>query len=126
MWSFGCILAELFSGYPLFPGESEMDQLDRIMELCGAPSHDILQKSTRKHLFFDEMLKPNIKPNSRGKVRTPGTKNLLSFIQCNDKQFLSFIQSCLEWDAEQRITPHEALQHEWIIQGLPPKVLIHH
>ena len=22
MWSFGCILAELFTGYPLFPGES--------------------------------------------------------------------------------------------------------
>ncbi len=25
MWSFGCILAELYSGYPLFPGESETD-----------------------------------------------------------------------------------------------------
>jgi dual specificity tyrosine-phosphorylation-regulated kinase 2/3/4 len=25
MWSFGCILAELYTGYPLFPGESEQD-----------------------------------------------------------------------------------------------------
>ena len=24
MWSFGCILAELFTGYPLFPGENEV------------------------------------------------------------------------------------------------------
>ena len=23
MWSFGCILAELYTGFPLFPGESE-------------------------------------------------------------------------------------------------------
>jgi dual specificity tyrosine-phosphorylation-regulated kinase 2/3/4 len=25
MWSFGCILAELYAGYPLFPGENEQD-----------------------------------------------------------------------------------------------------
>ena len=25
MWSFGCILAELFKGYPIFPGESESE-----------------------------------------------------------------------------------------------------
>jgi dual specificity tyrosine-phosphorylation-regulated kinase 2/3/4 len=25
MWSFGCILAELYTGFPLFPGESEME-----------------------------------------------------------------------------------------------------
>jgi serine/threonine protein kinase len=24
MWSFGCILAELFTGYPIFPGENEV------------------------------------------------------------------------------------------------------
>jgi dual specificity tyrosine-phosphorylation-regulated kinase 2/3/4 len=26
MWSFGCILAELYTGYPLFPGESGCQQ----------------------------------------------------------------------------------------------------
>jgi len=25
MWSFGCICAELYIGYPIFPGESEQD-----------------------------------------------------------------------------------------------------
>ena len=23
MWSFGCIMAELYMGYPVFPGENE-------------------------------------------------------------------------------------------------------
>lgn len=33
MWSFGCILAELYTGYPLFPGENEAEQLACIMEV---------------------------------------------------------------------------------------------
>lgn len=37
MWSLGCILAELVTGYPLLPGEDEFDQLACIMELLGMP-----------------------------------------------------------------------------------------
>lgn len=33
MWSLGCIIAELYTGYPLFPGENEVDQLACIMEV---------------------------------------------------------------------------------------------
>lgn len=33
MWSLGCIMAELYTGYPLFPGENEVDQLACIMEV---------------------------------------------------------------------------------------------
>ena len=37
MWSFGCIVAELFTGIPIFPGESEAEQLALIMEIKGVP-----------------------------------------------------------------------------------------
>jgi hypothetical protein len=30
------------------------------------------------------------------------------------------------WDPNERLTPEEALQHQWILEGLPPKVLEHH
>ena len=40
--------------------------------------------------------------------------------------FLDFISKILVWDPELRITPIEALQHPWIVEGLPKKVLIHH
>ena len=33
MWSLGCIMAELYTGYPLFPGENEVEQLACIMEV---------------------------------------------------------------------------------------------
>jgi dual specificity protein kinase YAK1 len=34
-WSFGCILAELFLGLPLFPGDSQHRQLMRIVAMLG-------------------------------------------------------------------------------------------
>ena len=53
MWSVGCILAELYTGFPLFPGENEMEQLAYIMEIKGIPHEYILEMSSRKKLFFD-------------------------------------------------------------------------
>ncbi|KAK2658548.1 hypothetical protein Ddye_005081 [Dipteronia dyeriana] len=35
MWSFGCIVAELFLGLPLFPGASEFDLLRRMIQILG-------------------------------------------------------------------------------------------
>lgn len=43
MWSFGCIMAEFAMGYPIFPGEDEMDQLSLIMEVVGIPSNEVLE-----------------------------------------------------------------------------------
>lgn len=39
---------------------------------------------------------------------------------------MDFIERCLDWNPSSRITPIEALMHDWIIEGLPPKVLLHH
>jgi serine/threonine protein kinase len=45
MWSFGCILAELYTGYPLFPGENEVEQLACIMEVMGLPPNNVLEQA---------------------------------------------------------------------------------
>lgn len=52
MWSTGCILAELYTGKPLFPGENEPDQLACIMQLLGVPNKDYLDRCARKKQFF--------------------------------------------------------------------------
>uniref|UniRef100_V9KD05 dual-specificity kinase n=1 Tax=Callorhinchus milii TaxID=7868 RepID=V9KD05_CALMI len=52
MWSFGCILAELLTGCPLFPGENEVEQLACIMEIFGVPSDAFIQAGQRRRLFF--------------------------------------------------------------------------
>jgi dual specificity tyrosine-phosphorylation-regulated kinase 2/3/4 len=52
MWSLGCILAELYTGFPIFPGENEQEQLACIMEVLGLPDKYMVDRSSRKNLFF--------------------------------------------------------------------------
>lgn len=114
MWSLGCILSELFTGYPLFPGENEAEQLACIMEIKGIPPPELMVQATRSKLFFNEDGTAKIVPNSRGKRRFPNTRKLDEKVKTTDKVFLDFVDMCLEWDPEKRWTPEEALRHEWI------------
>ncbi|KAL1536544.1 dual specificity protein kinase yak1 [Salvia divinorum] len=53
MWSFGCIVAELFLGLPLFPGVSEFDLLRRMIKILGGQPPDyILRKAKNTSKFF--------------------------------------------------------------------------
>ena len=46
LWAIGAIFAELITLEPLFPGESEIDQIYRICEILGSPGNKIVgQKS---------------------------------------------------------------------------------
>lgn len=41
LWALGCIMIELITKKPLFPGDSEIDQLFRIFRMFGTPSENI-------------------------------------------------------------------------------------
>ena len=102
MWSFGCILYELYVGYPLFPGEDEKDHMALMMEVKGIPPRSVLARSSRRKVFFDEDYNPIITPNSRGKIRMPGNKSLFALMNCSDKDFVDFIDvsyNNLHWPA---------------------------
>ena len=45
MWSVGCILIELYTGVPIFPGESEHEQLMLLMEVIGSPRLQVLENA---------------------------------------------------------------------------------
>lgn len=61
MWSIGCILGELLGGQPLFPGESTMNQLERIIEFTGKPSGSDV-KSIRSKFATTMLESLQIKP----------------------------------------------------------------
>jgi dual specificity tyrosine-phosphorylation-regulated kinase 2/3/4 len=119
MWSVGCILAELYTGYPLFPGENEQEQLACIMEVFGPPEKYLVEKSARKKLFFDSNGKPKPVVSSKGKRRRPSTKTLGQALNCGDEQFVDFITRCMRWSPDSRMTPEEALQHPFIDDIIP-------
>lgn len=114
MWSLGCILAELFTGVPIFPGENEQEQLACIMELFGPPEKHLIEKSTRRKLFFDSMGKPRLTVSSKGRRRRPSSKTLQQVIKCEDEAFLDFLARCLRWDPDRRMKPEEAVRHEFL------------
>lgn len=119
MWSLGCILAEMYTGYPLFSGESEEEQLACIMEIFGIPPLSVTAHAARGPLFFSHGRKPLHLTNSKGRLRVPGSKTLAQILPCTDKLFLHFVSRCLEWDPKHRLTPVEALMHPWIRRVYP-------
>lgn len=114
MWSLGCIIAELYTGYPLFPGENEADQLACIMEVLGLPPADFIQAASRKRTFFDSKGFPKSVTNSKGKKRCPDSKDLSTVLNTHDAGFLDFLKGCLMWEPSLRMTPDEAMKHAWI------------
>ncbi|KAF5831964.1 hypothetical protein DUNSADRAFT_12329 [Dunaliella salina] len=115
MWSFGCILAELCTGCPLFPGEDEAEQLACIMEVLGVPPADLLAASSRRKLFFDSNNVPRPTVNSQNRTRIPGATNLRAVLKCPDAGFLDLLEKCLRWDPAARLTPDQALHHPWVM-----------
>ena len=67
MWSLACIIAELFTGYPLFPGENEVEQLACIMEVQFNNSADkylfkVSEVSMKEYSYIVEQV-PVISPS---------------------------------------------------------------
>lgn len=136
MWSLGCILAELLTGYPLLPGEDEADQLACIMELLGPPPQKLLDQAKRAKNFISSKGYPRYCTvttlpdgavvlgagrSRRGKLRgPPGSKDWSSALKgCDDPMFVDFLKRCLEWDPATRMTPAAALRHAWLRRRLP-------
>ena len=140
MWSLGCILCELLTGYPLFSGEDEGDQLSCIIELLGMPPQRLINQSKRAKKFISSKGYPryctvatlpdgttvlNGGRSRRGKPRAPpGTRELQTALKgCEDLLFLDFIRRCLEWEPSARMTPNTALRHNWFRRRSPRPAL---
>lgn len=136
MWSLGCIVAELYTGYPLFPGENEQEQLACIMEVLGVPDKHLIDRAGRRKFFFDAAGSPRPVRTSKNRKRKPASKTLAQLLSTGGRQggpdgagshtatkpadedlFIDFVARCLIWDPERRLRPDQAMRHPWIAAG---------
>lgn len=105
VWSVGCILAELINGKALFPGVSTMNQIELILEVLGKPSkEDVLSIESENAL--------SIVQNISLKNRRP----FAAFFKDSTPETVDFLQRCLEFNPEKRMTIDEALEHSFVMQ----------
>ncbi|CAL1147034.1 unnamed protein product [Cladocopium goreaui] len=105
LWSVGCILGELLSGKPIFPGTSTMNQLDRIMEVTGRPSSEDVDAI--KSPFAATMLESL--PMSR-------PRPLSEMFPSASVEALDLLRLCLQFNPNKRITAKDALRHPYVVQ----------
>ena len=82
MWSVGCILAEMMSNRPIFPGKNYLDQIQKIQEILGTPTTDettfILNPKARA--FLESLPMRPRKPWARLYPRTEETPGASDFL----------------------------------------------
>lgn len=71
----------------------------------GVPPQSLIERGSRSIKFFEGNL-PRVKPNSKGKIRRPGSKSIESLLcECEDSEFISFIKKFFIWEPDERIVP---------------------
>ncbi|XP_064168472.1 homeodomain-interacting protein kinase 3-like isoform X1 [Anguilla rostrata] len=144
MWSLGCVIAELFLGWPLYPGALEYDQIRYISQTQGLPGEQLLNVGTKTSRFF---CRESDSPYAAWRLKTTeeheaetGMKskearkyifsclddvahvNLVMNLEGSDllaekadrREFVSLLKTMLLIDAEKRIAPAEALNHPFL------------
>lgn len=98
MWSCGCIFAELFLRKPLFPGQYEMDQLQKIYDKIGTPSEEDWPENAAV---------------ARSNFKVTGAQSWKDLVPEMDEQAQDLVQKMLTFDPSERITASEALLHPY-------------
>ena len=110
MWSVGCILGELISGKPMFPGQSIVNQIELITEFFGKPDQEDLDQIGG---IIDSSI---ISSMCREQKHTFST-----YFKDASPDAISLLKQCLEFNPNKRITVEEALKHPFFAQFRDPE-----
>nr|XP_014340214.1 PREDICTED: homeodomain-interacting protein kinase 2 isoform X2 [Latimeria chalumnae] len=97
MWSLGCVIAELFLGWPLYPGASEYDQIRYISQTQGLPAEYLLSAGTKTTRFFN---RDQDSAYPLWRLKTPEDHETETGIK--SKEARKYIFNCLDDMAQQR------------------------
>ncbi|KAL7507508.1 hypothetical protein ACHAXN_006663 [Cyclotella atomus] len=107
LWAVGLILWELYTLRPLFPGNSEVDQIYKIGELLGS-----MEYSWEEGVHLMKLLNLGLNTDGVGRVeRSVVEKRIYRDVKRRDAA--SLICGMVRWNPEERLDVHDALGHEY-------------
>ncbi|UJR09974.1 hypothetical protein I4U23_014198 [Adineta vaga] len=101
IWSAGCVMYEIITLKPLFPGSNEIDQISRIHEILGTPSATVLDKFQHRNSAIDFNFPPRA-----------GTGIARHLTHCSTDTVELINHLCI-YDPDQRISAVQALRHPY-------------
>jgi dual specificity tyrosine-phosphorylation-regulated kinase 2/3/4 len=108
IWSLACILAELFTGRPLFSGKDEFEQIRQFIAVLGPPPQPMLQRCRQS---VREVIAATRGPTTElWQVIDPGRREV---------EFVSMLSQMLAWDRNCRLSPSAALAHPFFTGSRP-------
>lgn len=109
MWSVGCIFAELLRMEPLFPGKSDIDQLNKIFKELGTPSERIWPGYAKLPIVQKI-------PFAHYPVNNLRQRFSLSLSDLG----IELLNKFLTYDPRQRVTAEDALNHGYFTEAPLP------
>ena len=100
IWAVGCMLYELMTTKPLFPGKHEIDQITRIHSIVGTPSRDLLTKFKQN---------PNTQISFAFPQKNP--QDFHSLLPDISENTIDLIENLLIYNPSDRISAENALNH---------------
>lgn len=109
MWSVGCIFAEMATRKPLFPGDSEIDEIFKIFRILGTPTEADWPGVESFPDFKSSFPKWERKQDDE-MVNADGIKVL-------GENGLDLLESMLVYDPAGRISAKQAIHHPYFTEG---------
>jgi len=117
MWSMGCILAEMLQGKPMFPGSSTINQIEKIVELAGHPSEEVIKGISA----FAPTMMQSLSSNSKtGEVSGTSESDIAQRWRAKlpnaSDDAIDLLQKLLAFEPSKRISAAECLEHPYVAQ----------
>ncbi|KAF9137245.1 hypothetical protein BGX30_010427 [Mortierella sp. GBA39] len=118
LWAAGTIAAELISLKPLFPGSSDVDQINRIGNALGSPTqvaHEEQATGTTITIGSGGEWKEGVQLATKMGVSFPQvhTRSLQDVLQPTSKASIDLIGGLLKYDPKSRTTAYQTLLCPW-------------
>ena len=104
VWAIGCIMAELYTLKPIFPGIDEFDQLNKILKITGTPEYNEWPEG------FALIQKLNIRVPNYNKY------NLNQIVFNANEDAIDFLEHIFQVNPEKRPSAGELLKHPYFTE----------